>query len=585
MNFMNAMDNYTPKTLGEKGHVQHSWSNELREKIVQFSFQLVRTKDTKSLETSLREMLNKIKHNERSYLKELTMLYKLIGHTRDLKNGKGEYNLAFMQMVIWNEYYPELAHEAFKHFVVPYKEGVHQYGSWKDVKYMCNYIKENTAMEEEDQEFIDFIIRLSIKQLNKDYEIMTKNKTQKNEQSTEPITLIGKWLPREKSKKFGWIHSRMAKMMYPHFITSRKRNSSKPSNKGIIKAKIFLNKKLTELNKYLNTVQVNMCGKKWRDINFNNVTSITMRKNKLAFNNKDKQGNKKSHESDRLECADNFENHVKASFSDDTVKVHGKRCNVYELVKDAIEVNPKSLEADVVNQQWKDNSKNNNGLGNIIPMSDTSSSMHIDDYLPFYNSIGLGIRVSEKTHPVFRNRILTFESKPKWVQLNDKQTFCEKVKHVKNISWGGSTDFFGAMKLILQVLKTNKVPPSEVEDMVLAVFSDMQIDESMGHVAKSGFESSMNTMMDNIKAHYSACGYNPPHILFWNLRKTDGFPNLSTTENTTMLSGYNATMLNVFCEKGMEELKKITPARMLEEQLNDERYQVMGEYLISFFEF
>ena len=105
---MNAMDNYTPKTLGEKGHVQHGWSNELGEKIVQFSFQLVRTKDTRSLETSLREMLNKIKHNERTYLKELTMLYKLIGHTRDLKKGKGEYNLAFMQMVIWNEYYPEL---------------------------------------------------------------------------------------------------------------------------------------------------------------------------------------------------------------------------------------------------------------------------------------------------------------------------------------------------------------------------------------------------------------------------------------------------------------------------------------------
>ena len=140
MNFMNAMDTHTPKTIGENGHVQHSWSNDLREKIVQFSFQLVRTSEKSSLERSLREMLSKIKGAENEYLNELTMLYKLIAQTRDLDKGKGEYDLAFMQLAIWYEYYPQLAKEAFKHFVIPYEKGVHQYGSWKDVKYLCNYI-------------------------------------------------------------------------------------------------------------------------------------------------------------------------------------------------------------------------------------------------------------------------------------------------------------------------------------------------------------------------------------------------------------------------------------------------------------
>ena len=208
------------------------------------------------------------------------------------------------------------------------------------------------------------------------------------------------------------------------------------------------------------------------------------------------------------------------------------------------------LDIDTVNLQWEDNGKNNvNGLGNIIPMVDTSGSMESDNCIPLYNAIGLGLRVSEKTHPAFKNRIMTFDANPTWVQLNDTMSFVDKVKQVKRAGWGMNTDFYKAMRQILDVILVNDISPEEVNNMVLAIFSDMQIDSA-------GTEN-QSTMMENVKNMYRNAGlmskykapFTPPHILFWNLRSTTGFPTLSVEPNTTMLSGYSSTLLNVFVEK------------------------------------
>tara|TARA_Y100000389_G_C17338576_1_gene452019 strand:- start:325 stop:1023 length:699 start_codon:yes stop_codon:yes gene_type:complete len=215
--------------------------------------------------------------------------------------------------------------------------------------------------------------------------------------------------------------------------------------------------------------------------------------------------------------------------------------------------------------------------------------MTIDENIPLYNSIGLGIRVSEITHPAFRDRMLTFASKPVWHNLSTCKTFKEKVDKVREFSTGLNTDFYAALKMILDVLIEQNVAPEDASDMILAIFSDMQIDTAIyqnpaintsrvpAHV------NYMDTMFDNIKNLYAEAGlkskfkrpYTPPHILFWNLRKTDGFPNISTQRNTSMISGYSSSLLNVFCEKGVDALKEFTPRKMLKDMLDNERYSVM----------
>ena len=47
-----ALDNHTSKQFGENGHVEYGWSNSIREKITQISFQLVRADDNRVYDDS-----------------------------------------------------------------------------------------------------------------------------------------------------------------------------------------------------------------------------------------------------------------------------------------------------------------------------------------------------------------------------------------------------------------------------------------------------------------------------------------------------------------------------------------------------
>ena len=62
-------------------------------------------------------------------------------------------------------------------------------------------------------------------------------------------------------------------------------------------------------------------------------------------------------------------------------------------------------------------------LSKLVALVDVSGSM---SGIPMEVAIALGILVSEVTHPDFRNRLLTFETKPSWVNLSQAKTLQEK---------------------------------------------------------------------------------------------------------------------------------------------------------------
>ena len=76
------------------------------------------------------------------------------------------------------------------------------------------------------------------------------------------------------------------------------------------------------------------------------------------------------------------------------------------------------------------------------------------------------------------------------------------------------------------------------------------------------------------EAGIRVCGkaYKAPHIVFWNLRQTSGFPSCSTDKNVSMVSGYSPVILNQFSEKGIDVLKDINPWNMMRDTLNNSRY-------------
>ena len=101
--------------------------------------------------------------------------------------------------------------------------------------------------------------------------------------------------------------------------------------------------------------------------------------------------------------------------------------------------------------------------------------------------------------------------------------------------------------------------------------------------SEMGSVNNRNAMFQNIKEMFSKMGerlygepINPPHIIFWNLRKTTGSPALSTDANVSMMSGFSPALLNVFCDKGIDGLRKYTPWLSFMETLSNSRYNAFG---------
>jgi hypothetical protein len=420
--------------------------------------------------------------------------------------------------------------------------------------------------------------------------------------NTKSCSLLAKWIPREKSKKFGWIHKILAMDYFEHYghLGWTKRATDK--------AQTYYRKIVSRLNRYIDTVQIKQCSQTWKAIDFDNVTSITMMKQRKAFLN-----DKCLHDDDRIICRQHLLQHID-QVKNGTTEMKGKRTSMIDFVKAAIQLKDTDANTNtnseserfIINEAWKNNSKDTKSLENMIAMVDTSGSMESENSQPLYSAMGLGIRVAEKSK--LGKRIMTFHSNPTWINLDNCKDFVDEVHMVRDAGWGMNTNFHKAMELILNQIKVNKLAADDVENLVLVVFSDMQFDAAEKNdefITSSPNDSNCGSYMGTrcgpndsscgsqpravtetvrqilVKKFHDAgveiCGkgYKMPHILFWNLRSTNGFPELSYQNNVTMLSGYSPMLLNSFMEDGMTGLREVTPWGMLTKMLDKERYNVL----------
>jgi Mg-chelatase subunit ChlD len=577
--FIAAMDTHTPTQNGENGHVEYTWSNNPSEKITQFYFQLVRCKDKSGLNDlskQLNEMISFFKKTPADstipqHMSELVDLYRLIGHTRDVIEGKGERMLTYIQIIVWSRHFPDLAKSAFTSLVKADRD-THQYGSWNDVKYFCEAAKEFNA----DDSLITHAIHLLAEQLKADLAEFKSDKEHKK------VSLAVKHAPREGSK-FEWVFRRLASYIYPYADGARcgrKERLAKRAAYTQLRQNYY-----SPLNKYIDTVEIKMADKdgKWSEIDYNRVPSKALGKYRQAWLNQTKKQTERYTSEDRRNAAAKYKEHIEAAKKQkgqpDAPKVHGKRCEIYDLVKSVCtSYNMDKTTRDQINLQWLDQGKSTGNLENVIAMVDTSSSMSVDDNTPLYNAIGLGIRIAEKASPAFKNRVLTFNSKPEWFNFSDcpDDDFVAKVLNLRNAPWGGSTDIYAAFKLILDVIQANNIPAADVANMTLVILSDMQINATEGNT---------DTLYQRIKALYMAAGFEtPPHVVFWNLRKTTGFPAKSDMKNVTMISGFSSVVLNHFCLKGADVLKNYSGYIMFREIVGSERYAKLEECIRRYFQ-
>jgi len=563
------------KKMGENGHVEYSWSSlqlgtfeEIKENILQIYFQLVRCNNDRekerfqSLKDKYRLALQSIslflpnKNNtqtDKEFL--LNVMYKLVAHTRDIHNGKGEYLLSYMMILVWHEIIGQQhAEQLLSSFVCGVNASCLGLGSWKDMKYFSLYCRDETG--DSNHPLIQHCISLMNTQLYID--VGTEES-----KSSRCQSLVAKWIPRENSKKFGWLFEPLAKDYFSHYFS--KATTVEAKTKALNKAKMNYRKTCSSLNKFLDTVQIKQCANTWSDIDYKHVTSITLSKQNSAFLNIKKDGTRRNEEDDRIVASYIFEKYIEERIQTGK-EVNGKCVSLSDFVSRALKLleledeGPKQTQTNLLNSQWRDQSKETPALKNMVAMVDVSSSMN---GLPLLTAIGLGCRIAEKS--VLGKRVMTFSSTPTWVNLEETTNFVEMVSLIKHTHWGGNTNFYAALNMILEIFITVRVPPEDVENLSLVILSDMQIDEA----------SSMDndTLYGIMKKKYADAGkcafgkpYNPPHIVFWNLRSTGGFPNVSTQKNTSMISGYNPSLLKLFCED-RESIQRLDPWTILMEIL------------------
>lgn len=560
------LDKHTPIQIGENGHQEYGWSNDVREKIVQLSFQLTRTQDVSAIEAKLHSILTTLTRPStivaEAVCKELLItLYKMIGYTRDIIDGKGECSLTYMMIYTWYDFYPKLAMYALLACVLSEDEKKeHPYGSWKDIKYFCNFCR--TRGWSVDHPMIVYAVELIDTQLKVD-------KVAYRDQQFGSISLLCKWIARETSGKFGWLYTSLATLHFKHYVETAKNPDS--MRKAVSKAKMDYRKLVASINRAIDTIQIKQCAGEWRHINFDRTTSVTFAKQKKAFLNVKKDGTQRSEFEDRLQCAANFKEHIAKAVRGEK-EIKGKRVGLNTFTEQALALLYQSknestqMEIDLLNSQWRDNSTQNGALENFIAMVDTSGSMSGD---PLNAAIALGYRVAEKS--TIGKRVMTFSASPTWVNLESCNDFVSAVDEIRSANWAMNTNFHAALDLILDACVQQKLEPEVVAKMVLVIFSDMQMDDARGGDIGSLYEIMEQKYAD---AGIRAIGkpYIPPHILFWNLRSSNGFPSLSTQKNVSMMAGFSPVLLNLFCEKGMDAFLSCTPWSMLVESLNNPRY-------------
>ena len=564
MCIISSIDNFTSTQIGEKGCHEYKWSNNVKENIIQLNFQLIRTSNYYTIrnlsiltDKILDEIVSSYKANiicRDEYLELMSLMFRTIAFTRDIIDGKGEYTLAFMLLDVWYNHFPELSKFALRHFVFSPENSpnAHPFGSWKDIKYLFSYFV-NYKTNFLTNGLIDYGIELIIEQLKLDIN------------SFNP-SLLAKWIPREKSK-FGKLFSKLACEYFKEFIKDAKNEKSKQL--AIKKCKMEFRKIISSLNKKLDTVQIKQCALNWSEIVPSKLTSLTLVNQKCAFLKIIEENE------DRIACAKNFK-----ELLDNNDKLNGKFVSLNKFVSEAIKLiksnNKNSYEAKILNNQWIDNSNQTLDIENFICMVDLSNNYDINSR---NTSIALGIRIAEKSY--FKKRLLTFSANPSWINLENCNTFIDMVDEVtSNSNFDMNSNFSEALKMIIDAIIIKQLNHYQVENLVIVLISDMQVD----HLDKT------IRLKNYIDEQFAEAGlklwhkpFNSPHIIFWNIRSTSGFPLLSIYNNCSMISGNNPNILNNF-SKSKKDIKNdndifnlVTPWNNFIKLIKNKRYDILDK--------
>ena len=298
----------------------------IKERLVYLFYELHRKSSPDNyckLSTELGELLIFIKKNIRDfpdkskqYFEYLLYLFKMIVQTRDIYKGKGERDVTYMLIYTWYKHYPVLAVN-----IIPF---VIQYGCWRDICGICNYIY---ALSGDDSHpLIETCVEIMIQQLEKD---------ENNAGADTGVSLAAKWVPREKRHN-QWLFDafvlQWSNKKWPHILNTSK-YSCNAYYSAFNKCRMKFRKLISYLTKKIDIIETKQCANQWakihsRDVNIgtfisqkNCLFNIKNGKERTLDCNTDfaKQnlvlnGETEEKKCDRIQCSQNMQKIYKNGF-------------------------------------------------------------------------------------------------------------------------------------------------------------------------------------------------------------------------------------------------------------------------------
>lgn len=542
-------------SFGQNGHLQYAWTDERwQEGLVKLSFQLVREADICLVTSKYKELIQQaclLPKVERAAA--LSLAFKLMLQTRDVVSGKGEWYLFYRLFGVWLDLKVEGVDlsESFPHLFT--SNSGHACGSWKDVRQLLYHY--GTTRDE--------MVRLT--------QFMADQLLADDAGSHGAPSLCARWAPREKNKTHQVAARAIASACF-------NRDGNELSDSGQRWVMTAYRKMCARLNSKLNTVQVKQCSGRWSEIDFDkDVTSVTMRRQRKAFQGENPRWVNRADvpnavKADREDCTANYLRYVD-DCEKGTKTIKGKRNGIDAMVKDAQRLITSGTDGCVndkraLDLQWAAMDRNA-ALQNCVVLVDTSASMTWDNS-PLAAAMGLGLKIAEVS--TLGKRIMSFSTVPQWVNFDDCDGFVESVAKLERVCAHGSTNLAMALELLATACVDQNMSPATVADLTFVLLSDMQIDEA-DRGARHCLDSEIREIFARagMRSRYHA-PYPAPHIVYWNMKSTKGFPTTSFSLNTTMLSGYSPALLSCLADKTRDQLTKMTPFACLMEQLSIERY-------------
>lgn len=348
--------------------------------------------------------------------------------------------------------------------------------------------------------------------------------------SKKPISLCAKWLQSENASS-----------------TKTKEIGKKIRESLHISPKQY-RKTLSALRAYLDVVEIKMSNKEWGAIDYEKVPSRA----NLIYNG----AFLKNDECRRREYL--------SALSRGDVKINASTLQPHEI---AYKYRFTRRLDEALEAMWK--ALPNLSVENTLVVRDGSGSMTWgrcgeSGATPLDVATALAIYMSEHNTGGWKDKFITFSSKPKVVNLSGCSTLKDKIHLSMQEADCSNTNIYATMKLILNTAVRNRMSQEEMPKTIV-ICSDMQFDGRSHGYNKSLF--------DKISDEYREEGYKLPRICFWNLdfHSRETIPMQQNEMGLILCSSFSVQILKMFMSG------KTDPYEILLEQLNSERYLPVEE--------